>query len=99
MRIDLLYVPDCPNRRVARRHIRRALSATGLWAVVRECEVRTREEAAQLGMHGSPTILIDGRDAFEETSGPADLACRLYPGPAGSRGVPTVDQLIAALVR
>lgn len=97
MRIELLYVPDCPNRTLAREHIDRALLGTGLPAVVSEREVRTSEDAARLGMHGSPTILIDGRDPFEAASEPAGLSCRLYVAESGVRGAPTVEQLIAAL--
>lgn len=99
VRIELLYVPDCPNRSLAREHIERALSATRLGAVVREHEVRTSEEAARLGMHGSPTILIDGRDPFGAAPNLAGLSCRLYMGPAGVRGAPTVEQLVRALTR
>lgn len=96
MEIDLLYIPDCPNRSLARDHVNLALVRTGLAALVREQEVRTSEEAARLGMRGSPTILIDGRDPFGVGDDTA-LSCRLYHGEVGFRGAPTVEQLIGVL--
>lgn len=97
MEIDLLYIPECPNRRLARSHVDRALAQTGLAALVREQEVHTSDEAARLGMRGSPTILVDGKDPFGAVSDSTSLSCRLYHGEAGFMGVPTVDQLMGVL--
>ncbi|MCA1843481.1 MAG: thioredoxin family protein [Actinobacteria bacterium] len=99
MEIDLLYIADCPNRDLARRHLVAALARTDQAAVIRERQVRSADEAVSLGMRGSPTILIDGGDPFVEGSGPPALSCRLYRGEAGLRGVPTVDQLVEAMNR
>jgi hypothetical protein len=99
MEIELLYVRECPHRRVARDHVDRALARTGLAAVVREREVRLSEEAARLGMRGSPTILMDGQDPFVDTADPAAMSCRLYRSDVGSSGAPTVEQLVEALGR
>jgi hypothetical protein len=96
MEIDLLYV-ECPNRRVARDHLNGALAQTRLAAVIREREIRSGEEATRLGMRGSPTILIDGRDPFVETADATALSCRLYPLDLGLSGAPTVEQLVEAL--
>ena len=95
--IDLLYVPDCPNRDVARGLLERALAWTGRPATIREREVRSLEEGERLGMRGSPTILIDGDDPFAGGAGAVGMACRLYQTDAGLRGVPTLPQLIEAL--
>lgn len=97
MEIDLLYVPDCPNRSVARAHVEGALVQAGLAAVVREHEVRTSEEGARLGMRGSPTILVNGQDPFGAAPDATALACRLYYSEAGFTGAPTVQQLITVL--
>lgn len=97
MEIDLLYCPDCPNRTLARDHLAAALARTNRVALVRERQVRSSEEAERLGMSGSPTILIDGRDPFAEGAGVSALACRLYSTDAGYSGVPTVEQFIEAL--
>jgi hypothetical protein len=97
MEIELLYVPECPHRRLARDHVDRALARTRRAAVVREREVRSSEEAAHLGMRGSPTILIDGQDPFVDTADPTALSCRLYRSDVGLSGAPTVEQLVEAL--
>lgn len=97
MDIDLLYVADCPNRTIARARVKIALDRTQLAAVVRERAVHSSEEAARLGMRGSPTILIDGHDPFAGAADPAALSCRLYRGDLGFSGAPTVEQLVEAL--
>lgn len=97
MEIDVLYVRECPNRVAARDHLDRALALTRVVAVVREREIRSGEEAERLGMRGSPTILIDGRDPFVETADPTALSCRLYRSDVRVSGAPTVEQLVEAL--
>jgi hypothetical protein len=60
--------------------------------------VSAPEEAERYGMHGSPTILIDGRDPFAEPGAEASLSCRLYRNADGrTQGVPSAGQLRAAL--
>jgi hypothetical protein len=95
--IDLLYVADCPNHAIARARVQIALDRTQLAAVVRERQVQSSEEAARLGMRGSPTILIDGHDPFAAGADPAALSCRLYRSEPGVTGAPTVEQLVEAL--
>jgi len=97
MDVDILYVPDCPNRQRARRHLDRALAAAGVAATVRETEISTGEAAAVAGMRGSPTVLIDGRDPFVEGGEAASVSCRLYRSEGSFDGVPSVHQLVAAL--
>jgi hypothetical protein len=99
MEIDLLYVPECPNRDLARAHVEGALVQAGLAAVVREQEVGTSEEAARLGMRGSPTILVNGQDPFGAAPDSTALSCRLYHSEAGFTGAPTVAQLVEVLAR
>lgn len=97
VRIDILHVPDCPNleRAVARLH--EALDISAVAASVHEIEVATAESAAEVGMRGSPTILIDGVDAFSSESAEPSLSCRLFHTPTGLDGAPTVAQLIDAV--
>lgn len=96
MNIDLLHVPDCPNRTEARQNLDAALASAGIDAVVHERVVTTAEEATAMGMNGSPTILIDGIDPFGADAS-ASLACRLYRDAAGVRGAPSVEALTARL--
>ena len=51
-------------------------------------------EAAEAGMHGSPTLLVDGVDPFAAPGQPPSLSCRLYRDAAGrADGAPPVDAL------
>lgn len=97
MQIDILHVADCPNLTLARSRVRQALDQAGVTAPVRELEVATPEQARQVGMFGSPTILLEGRDPFDGVE--ASLACRLYRDGGTVDGAPTVAALIEALCR
>ncbi|MGH9138402.1 MAG: DF family (seleno)protein [Acidimicrobiales bacterium] len=98
MEIDILYVADCPHVGEARRRLRDALAEAGASAVVREVQVTTHHDAVRLGLRGSPTIRIDGRDAFAAGDEPS-LACRLYRSADGVERAPSVAQLVEALLR
>jgi hypothetical protein len=55
-------------------------------------------EAARWGMHGSPTLLIDGTDPFAGPGQPTSMSCRLYRGDDGrASGAPSVSQLWQAV--
>ena len=55
--------------------------------------VETSADAERLRFVGSPTILLNGRDPFEEPGGEYGLACRFYRTPEGPAGSPTTEQL------
>jgi hypothetical protein len=96
--IQVLTVPDCPNRSVILGHLHEALGSLGDPPVtVIERLVTVEEEAQAAGMHGSPTILIDGRDPFVAPGTAASVSCRLFPSNGGLRGAPSVAELAAAL--
>ena len=96
MRIDVLIVPDCPNGPVVLERLAQALA--GRADVQMETRViDTVEQAEQWGMHGSPTVLVDGHDPFA-APGPASVSCRLYPGAGGRvEGAPSLARLRQAL--
>ncbi|WP_327428522.1 alkylmercury lyase family protein [Streptomyces sp. NBC_01236] len=96
MRITLLAVPDCPNAPVAVERITRALD--GRNAHVETVEVTSQEQAARLGMTGSPTILIDGADPFCVSGAEPSVSCRLYRNADGTTaGAPAIEDLRRAL--
>ncbi len=97
MNADLLYVPDCPNVDLARQRLTEAAARAGVEVVVREQLVVDPDRAAELGMGGSPTILIDGRDVVGDTE--SSVSCRLYRTASGLEGAPSVDDLVAVLSR
>jgi hypothetical protein len=59
--------------------------------------VRTSEEAERVGFHGSPSILVNGVDAFADGDAGIGLACRVYATPDGPAGAPTLEQLRAVI--
>jgi hypothetical protein len=98
VRIDILYVPGCPNLAAARTRVQQAVRVAGLSTVVGEVEILTQADARRFGMHGSPTILIDGQDPFRLADEPS-LACRLYRTGDIVEGAPSVADLVEVLSR
>lgn len=90
MKLEVLHVPDCPNLPPLLDRLRQ----------VTDQQVTTRAidsdaEAAQFGMTGSPTLLINGADPFATPGRRASgLSCRLYRDADGRNiPVPSVEQL------
>lgn len=96
LRITLRYFDGCPNWMVAKARIEDAMKQVGLTEELTLEQVETAREADGLGFHGSPTVLINGRDPFDAT-GPTGLSCRVYRADAGVEGAPSVAQLAASL--
>jgi len=93
MELVLLTVPDCPNATAFEERLAAALTGRPD-AVVRHRVVGAEREAAEAGMHGSPTLLVDGIDPFAAPGQPPSLSCRLYRDPSGQAGpVPSVQEL------
>ena len=97
MDIEILTVPDCPHRDRVIDRLREALEVTGVAADVRHTSIETDQAARARGMHGSPTILIDGRDPFATAATTPSLSCRLFRTDDGHDGAPTTGQLVDAL--
>ena len=97
LELTLLTVPDCPNAAVFEERLAAALVGRPD-VVVRRREIASEREAAEAGMHGSPTLLIDGVDPFAAPGQAPGLACRLYRDAAGRvAGAPPVEALRRAL--
>jgi hypothetical protein len=96
MKIEVLYVPDCPNFQPAVERIRKVLAAGALRADIEGVAVNSAAEAEALHFPGSPTIRIDGTDVDEPQTNATGLACRLY---ASSGGVPSEEMLRLAFSR
>ncbi|KJS63341.1 DsbA family protein [Streptomyces rubellomurinus] len=97
MELTILAVPDCPNAPLLRERLAEALARQHAPAVTSHV-VTDAEQAERLGMHGSPTLLINGSDPFTEPGQPASLSCRLFRDMDGAvSGAPSVDQLRRAL--
>jgi hypothetical protein len=96
--VTLLYFDDCPNWKVADSHLSVLAFERPELNISRQV-VDTPEEAARTGFRGSPSILIDGRDAFADAGDPVGLSCRMYRTPDGVEGSPTLTQLREVLDR
>ena len=97
LELTLLTVPDCPNAAAFEERLAAALAGRP-GAVVRRREIADEREAAEAGMRGSPTLLIDGVDPFAAPGQAPGLACRLFRDAAGRvAGTPPVEALRRAL--
>lgn len=97
MELVLLTVADCPSAAAFEERLAAALSGRPD-IVVRRRVIASEQEAAEEGMHGSPTLLVDGADPFAEPGQPPSLSCRLYRDVSGRAGsVPSVQELRRAL--
>jgi hypothetical protein len=97
MKIEVLYVPNCPNHAVALERLREILVGEGLEAQLNEVLVSSATMARSLKFPGSPTIRINGRDIAPPEGGKLSfgLMCRLY---AGGDGAPS-HQILRDAVR
>ncbi len=97
MKIDLLYIDDCPSWQRALENLKTALKAEGLEAVIRLVHVSNDAAAARLKFLGSPSFCVAGIDFWPEERKRYNLNCRIYPTPQGLKGFPTVQMLRAKL--
>jgi hypothetical protein len=98
--VEVLTVTDCPHREMALDRVRQALDRVGAsQVVVTERVIDDPEVAAAAGMHGSPTVLIDGHDPFTAAGVEASVSCRLFPTGSGFDGAPSIEDLVVALAQ
>lgn len=98
MKVEVLYVADCPSHRPAVRLLKDVLAAEDITAEVTEVLVVDAQMASQLRFRGSPTVRIDGLDIEGESSDAGTIACRLYPD-SHQVGIPPIEMVRLALVR
>ena len=97
MELTVLAVPGCPSAPVLEQRLAQALAGQPAVTVERRV-IADADEAARWGMHGSPTLLVDGRDPFAVPGAGPAVACRLHEGEGGRlEGAPTVEALRRAL--
>ena len=99
MRVEVLYVAECPSRPAAVDLLRDVLTAEGVAAEIHEVLVRDELMANELGFLGSPTIRINGRDVAGESRKPQSfaLSCRFYSG-SKPVGLPSAEMIHRAVV-
>jgi hypothetical protein len=78
MKIEVLYVPGCPNHKPAVEAVTNVLASESFETEISEVPVRSEGEAHALRFPGSPTIRVNGGDVEPESVSGYGLACRLY---------------------
>lgn len=99
MKVEVLYVAECPSHPAAVKLVRDVLNLEGIAVEVREVLVRDDSMATDLAFSGSPTIRINGRDVGGESSQARGfaLSCRLCPD-STEIGLPPVEMVRRAVV-
>jgi hypothetical protein len=112
MQIKILYFSGCPNWETAVARVRTVLAELGRADVVVETEDVHQVSHLPSEWAGSPTLLVNGRDAFAVADDPPSVdaaidggrhpiaardACRVYTTEAGFDAAPSIDQLRTAL--
>ena len=99
VRVEVLYVADCPFHPAAVKLVRDVLAQEGVAAEVHEVLVSDEQMAGKLRFLGSPTIRINGQDvAGDHKTERFALSCRLYPG-SKQVGVPPTELVRNAVLR
>jgi hypothetical protein len=97
MHLTVLAVPGCPNAPVLGDRLATVLDGRAGVSVAHQV-ISDEGEAARWGMHGSPTLLIDGVDPFAELGQAPGMSCRLYRDENGQlAGAPSAGQLRQAI--
>ena len=97
MKIEVLYVPNCPNHALALERLREILSPESFQSYVNEVLVNDVDAAQSLKFPGSPTIRINGHDVEPQSQAASfGLMCRLY---SNGSGVPSQQSLRAAIAK
>ena len=97
MHLTVLSEATCPNVAVLEDRLS-AVLAGRVGVLVSHQVVSDEDEAARWGMHGSPTLLIDGVDPFADPAQPSSMSCRLYRDDTGrTSGAPSISQLRQAI--
>lgn len=97
MKITIQYFDGCPNWKIADERVKNVIRASSAHVDLDYQLIDSPETAERLGFHGSPTILIDGRDLFATGEEPVGLSCRTYRTEVGIQGAPTEQQIRLAL--
>jgi hypothetical protein len=94
MRIEVLYVPGCPNYEPAVQRLRAVLESQSLQAEIRSVPIGSEDQAKALLFPGSPTVRINGDDVEPTRTTVPSLSCRLY---ANRSGIPSEELLRIAI--
>jgi hypothetical protein len=98
MKIEVLYVADCPTHPAAVALVRNVLATQGIDTEVSEVLISDDAMAQKLQFCGSPTVRVNGRDVVADGRAEGfSMCCRLYPG-SNQVGLPPIDAVRRAVV-
>jgi hypothetical protein len=100
VKVEVLYVADCPTHPAAVNLVKQVLAAEGVETEIHQVLVRDEGMARELRFAGSPTIRINGRDVTGESQDARSfaLSCRLYPG-SKQVGLPPAEMVHRAVLK
>jgi hypothetical protein len=97
MRLTVLSVPGCPHVALLEDRLAEVIGRRPGVPITHRL-IHSEEQAARYGMHGSPTLLVNGVDPFASPGQPTTVSCRLYPHDGGGAdGAPSSDQIRDAI--
>lgn len=97
MKIELFWLDGCPSIQATLELLEQTMREEKIDAQVEMVQVIDDADAVAKKFLGSPTIHINGVDPFAQPNQTTfAMQCRVYPTPAGLRGVPTQEMLRAA---
>lgn len=99
MKVEVLYIAECPHHEPAVEQARAALRFVGVPAVVEEVEVKTKADAEAQRFLGSPTVRVNGLDVEPGARGVQHfgVGCRSYVENGRRSGLPSKDLIQRAL--
>ena len=74
MKVEILYVTDCPTHLAVVALVNDVLAEHGVSAEIEEILVSDEVLAKKLQFRGSPTVRIDGRDVIAGPDSPGGTA-------------------------
>ena len=100
MKIELLYIADCPNHQPALNIVEDVLREQGLTPDVTQIEVSSPAQAAALAFFGSPTVRVDGKDVDPNVNlfPSYGVSCRAYFVDGRLEGVPPREWILNAVL-
>jgi hypothetical protein len=94
MRIEILYVPGCPNYQPTFERLQAVLASDAVKTGIQGVPVTTEVDAKALLFPGSPTVRVNGEDVEQHLTSIPSLACRLYENRSG---IPSEELLRIAI--
>lgn len=99
MKIEVLYLAECPFHPAAVDLVRKVLTTEGITVDVHEVLIIDGQMAKDLKFCGSPTIRVNGRDVAPESPQAQTfaLSCRLFQG-SKQAGLPPAEMIHHAVL-